>query len=149
MKPQFFYTEAFINNIATIEQIAYRAEDREARKKAKMETTYLDFVSHFILAFEANVEEPSKTIYHLRQASEKYYYSASKTTDKKVIIQHLAEKARIELNVKNNKELLYKLEMSGISILEKNMGAEIDAYSVWTKENRPLIILGNRKKSSV
>lgn len=149
VKPQFFYTEAFIKNIATIEQIAYRAEDREARKKAKMETTYLDFVSHFILAFEANVEEPSKTIYHLRQASEKDYYSASTTTDKKAIIQHLAEKARIELNVQNNKELLYKLEMSGISILEKNMGAEIDAYSVWTKENRPLIILGNRKKSSV
>ncbi|MZU11653.1 ImmA/IrrE family metallo-endopeptidase, partial [Bifidobacterium longum] len=99
--------------------------------------------------FEANVEEPPKTIYHLRQASEKDYYNASKTTDKKMIIQHLAEKARIELNIKNNKELLYKLEMSGISILEKNMGAEIDAYSVWTKENRPFIILGNRKKSSV
>ncbi|WP_375152616.1 hypothetical protein [Enterococcus mundtii] len=96
------------------------------------------------LVFEANVEEPPKTIYHLRQASEKYYYNASKTTDKKMIIQHLAEKARIELNIKNNKELLYKLEMSGISILEKNMGAEIDAYSVWTKKP-PLYYFRNRK----
>lgn len=39
--------------------------------------------------------------------------------------------------------------MAGISILEKNMGSSIDAYSTWTKEDRAFIILGNMKKSSV
>ncbi|MEO1772062.1 helix-turn-helix domain-containing protein [Candidatus Enterococcus ferrettii] len=150
VKPQFFYSKPFTKNISTIEHIAYRAEDRESRKKAKMETTYLDFVSHFIFEFEFSVDAPQSSIYSLREASEKLYYNGdSKVTDKKSILQHLAENARSTLDIQNNRDLLYKLEMSGISILEKNMGSHIDAYSTWTKEERPFIILGNIKKSSV
>ncbi|MGG5318781.1 helix-turn-helix domain-containing protein [Enterococcus sp. AZ072] len=150
VKPQFFYSKPFTKNISTIEHIAYRAEDRESRKKAKMETTYLDFVSHFIFEFEFSVDVPQRSIYSLREASEKLYYNGdSKVTDKKSILQHLAENARSTLDIQNNRDLLYKLEMSGISILEKNMGSHIDAYSTWTKEERPFIILGNIKKSSV
>ncbi|EFR97692.1 transcriptional regulator, partial [Listeria ivanovii FSL F6-596] len=37
VKAQFFYTESFVTNISKVESIAYRAEDREARKKTKME----------------------------------------------------------------------------------------------------------------
>lgn len=149
VKPQFFYSKPFIKSISDIEHIAYRAEDRESRKKAKMETTYLDFVSYFIFELEFNLDAPQGSIYSLRKASEQLYYKNTKATDKNNIVQLLAKKARTALNIQNNKELLYKLEMSGISILEKDMGSRIDAYSTWIKEERPFIILGNVKKSSV
>ena len=48
VKSQFFYTDSFVENVTDIERIAYRAEDRDSRKKAKMEITYINFISHFI-----------------------------------------------------------------------------------------------------
>lgn len=60
VKPQFFYSKPFIKSISDIEHIAYRAEDRESRKKAKMETTYLDFVSYFIFELEFNLDAPDR-----------------------------------------------------------------------------------------
>lgn len=39
--------------------------------------------------------------------------------------------------------------MSGIYIVEKKLGLEIDAYSTITEDGRPFIILGNVKKSVV
>lgn len=149
VKPQFFYSAPFIKTVSDIEQIAYRAEDRESRKKAKMETTYIDFVSHFICEFEFNLDSPPSSIHALRKDSEKTYYKVSKEMDKNKVVQLLAEKARSVLNIQSNKELLYKLEMAGVVVLEKNMGADIDAYSTWTNEERPFIVLGNMKKSSV
>lgn len=50
-----------------------------------------------------------------------------------------------KLDVQSNSELLYKLELSGIYILEKNIGTSIDAYSTWTSQEKPFIILGNKK----
>ena len=149
VKPQFFYSKPFVKDSTDIEHIAYRAEDRESRKKAKMETTYIDFVNHFISEFEYNVDAPQGSIHFLRKYSEAIYYKSVTTMNKKDMISQLAENAREELAIQSNKDLLYKLEMAGISILEKNMGSRIDAYSTWTKENRPFIILGNMKKSSV
>ncbi|MBO0409614.1 XRE family transcriptional regulator [Enterococcus hulanensis] len=149
VKPQFFYSEPFVKGIADIEHIAYRAEDRESRKKAKMETTYINFINHFISEFEYNVDAPQGSIHSLRKYSEAIYYKPAVKMKKNDVLAHLAENAREKLALQNNKDLLYKLEMAGISILEKNMGSSIDAYSTWTKEDRAFIILGNMKKSSV
>ncbi|ECR2384729.1 ImmA/IrrE family metallo-endopeptidase, partial [Listeria monocytogenes] len=64
-------------------------------------------------------------------------------------LEIIAEKARKTLDIQTNADLLYKLELSGIYVLEKNMGASIDAYSTWTNQEKPFIILGNKKKSAV
>lgn len=149
VKAQFFYTEPFITNISDVETIAYRAEDREARKKTKMETTFIDFTSYFLNKFESKLNLPTTTLSLLRDESIHLYNMNLETNDRLHQIERIAENAREKLDVKTNSELLYKLELSGIYILEKNMGPSIDAYSTWTNQEKPFIILGNKKKSAV
>lgn len=148
VKPQFFYTDSFVENVTDIERIAYRAADRESRKKAKMEITYINFVSYFISRFEKTLTLPAQNIYSLRKKIEKYLYNRPSIINKKTI-EKAAYIARDKLGITENKELLYKLELSGIYILEKNMGLSIDAYSTWTTNGIPFIVLGTEKKSSV
>lgn len=149
VKAQFFYTEPFATNISKIENIAYRAEDREARKKTKMETTFIDFVSYFLDKFESKLHLPMNVLSPLRDESIQLYNRSLNTTDRLSQLEKIAENARKKLDVQANSELLYKLELSGIYVLEKNMGATIDAYSTWTNQGKPFIILGNKKKSAV
>lgn len=149
VKIQFFYTEPFIKNVSNIENIAYRAEYREARKKSKMETTFIDFTSYFLNTFESKLNLPASHIQSLRDEAMQLYNSYEQLNDKLQILELIADKARTLLDVKDNSELLYKLELSGIYILEKNMGASIDAYSTWSSQEEPFIILGNKKKSAV
>ncbi|GEQ32610.1 spr1629 family repressor/antitoxin [Marinilactibacillus psychrotolerans] len=148
VKSQFFYTDSFVENVTDIERIAYRAEDRDSRKKAKMEITYINFISHFISKFETPLTLPAQNIYSLRKDIEKCLYDRSFAISKKDI-ERAASIARKKLGVSENKELLYRLELSGIYILEKSMGLSIDAYSTWTNKDIPFIILGTEKKSSV
>lgn len=150
VKPQFFYTDSFVKNIVDIEHIAYRADDRDSRKKAKMEITYINFINYFISTFEKVLTSPDHSLHSLRKTIETHIYQNQlETTDFKMTIKQAASLARRHLAITDNKELLYKLELSGIYILEKNMGLTIDAYSTWTKNNIPFIILGTTKKSSV
>lgn len=149
VKNKFFYTEPFINNVAEVESIAYRAEDREARKKTKMETTFLDFISYFLEKFESKLNLPISSLPLLRDESIRFYNRSLETSDRLLQLETLAENARKKLDIHSNSELLYKLELSGIYVLEKNMGTSIDAYSTWTSHEKPFIILGNKKKSAV
>lgn len=149
VKPQFFYSDSFIKEVSSIEHIAYRAEDRDSRKKVKMETTYINFIDYFISLFEQNLDSPIRNILSLREYAESFFYSRKIEIDKNDILKKTAEAARKKLGIEENRDLLYKLEMSGVFILEKNIGSKIDAYSTWTKDDRAFIILGNMKKSSV
>ncbi|MGV7292065.1 ImmA/IrrE family metallo-endopeptidase, partial [Mycobacterium kansasii] len=52
--------------------------------------------------------------------------------------------ARERLGVSiHNDDLLYKLEMSGINVMSRFMpvGSSADAYSLWTKDNVPYLVL--------
>lgn len=149
VKPQFFYKKSFIKKVSDIEKIAYRADDRESRKKAKMETTFIDFVDCLISEFEYTVAIPDGTIHSLSIETEKMFNRWVNGTDKEELLEKVACYAREVLKVDDNKDLLYKLEISGIFVLEKNMGMDIDVYSTWTNGNRPFIVLGNEKKSAV
>lgn len=141
--PQFFYSKEFVTEVSDINYIAYRADDRKYRKKANTETEYIDYVNHFLKVFENCLNKKSLKIDQLRELSEKMMYVNSRS------LEEIAELAREYLNVSKNQELLYKLEIAGITILEKNMGNNVDAYSTWTSDNRPIIILGSVRKSSV
>ncbi|EBF5204792.1 ImmA/IrrE family metallo-endopeptidase [Listeria monocytogenes] len=149
VKAQFFYTEPFATNISKVESIAYRSEDREVRKKTKMETTFIDFTSYFLDKFESKLNLPTSPLPLLRDESVQLYNMSTKTNDRILQLENIAENARKKLDIQSNSELLYKLELSGIYILEKNIGTSIDAYSTWTSQEKPFIILGNKKKSAV
>lgn len=149
VKAQFFYSEPFITNISKVESIAYRTEDRDARKKTKMETSFIDFTSYFLNKFESKLNLPNTNIAQLRDESIKLYNQRADSDNQVLHLEMIAENARKKLDVVTNSDLLYRLELSGIYILEKNMGSSIDAYSTWTNQEKPFIILGNKKKSAV
>ncbi|EAD0969856.1 hypothetical protein OII_03020 [Enterococcus faecium EnGen0029] len=149
VKAQFFYSEPFITNISKVESIAYRAEDRDARKKTKMETSFIDFTSYFLNKFESKLNLPNTNIAQLRDETIKLYNKRADSDNQVLQLEMIAENARKKLAVVTNSDLLYRLELSGIYILEKNMGSSIDAYSTWTNQEKPFIILGNKKKSAV
>lgn len=149
VKAQFFYSKPFITNISRVEGIAYRAEDRDARKKTKMETSFIDFISYFLNKFESRLNLPNTNIAQLRDESIKLYNKSTNSNNYVQQLEVIAKNAREKLGVMTNSDLLYRLELSGIYILEKNMGSSIDAYSTWTSQEKPFIILGNKKKSAV
>lgn len=148
VKPQFFYTESFVEKITDTEHVAYRAIDREQRKKTKMETTFVDYINYFAMQLERQINTLPGNILSIREHAEKIYYQQH-MTDKNIILNKIADLARKMLDLEENKDLLYRLEYSGIFVVEKNMGATIDAYSTWTSEDRAFIVLGNVKKSAV
>lgn len=149
VKAHFFYNEPFIDTLSNIENIAYRASDREVRKKTKMEATYINFISYFLKKFESKINLPLSILPKLRDESIQLYHHSSGNNDRLLQLEIIAENARKTLDIHSNDELLYKLELAGVYILEKSMGIEIDAYSTWTSHEKPFIILGNQKKSAV
>src|SRR5699024_681861 len=52
------------------------------------------------------------------------------------------------VNQDSNHNLLFLLEKNGAFIFEKAIGDKIDAYSLWTIDDQPYIMLGNLKKSA-
>lgn len=130
------------------EKVAYRAKDRESRKKTKFELMFLTFVDYYINYFEEPLIIPDAPILKLQRDSKSYLENAN-DLDRKELISKVAMTVRRKLGLTDNKDLMYILERSGIYIVEKNLGAEIDAYSTITAKNRSYIVLGTHKKSAV
>lgn len=149
VETRYFFTPSYLNHvIVSEEKIAYRADDRESRKKTKLELSYLNFIDYYIRYFEKNIILPNNTINDIRNKCLEYIHKAS-PVDRVATIEQVAAYARKQLRVSNNRDLMYILENSGIYILEKNLGATIDAYSTCTEDGRLYIILGTMRKSAV
>lgn len=146
IETKYFFSPIYLSNKVSEEKVAYRAEDRESRKKTKLELTFLNYVDYFIDYFEQNLVTPDPKIMDIRNKSIEYLKNSQ--SERAEEIKKIAEFARAELSLENNHELMYVLESSGIYIIEKNLGSAIDAYSTVTKVGRPFIILGTMKKSA-
>lgn len=121
--------------------IAFRNADLATRKTIDIQTMYLHKVDSLIDYFESFVIIPNITIHDLSNVvSESYHKGES--------IEELALYAREKLGIsKDNHDLLYKLERSGIYIVERLINGQADAYSAWSKLGRPYIVLGTNKSS--
>lgn len=111
VKPQFFYTESFVEKITDTEHVAYRAIDREQRKKTKMETTFVDYINYFAMQLERQINTLPGNILSIREHAEKIYYQQH-MIDKNIILNKIADLARKMLDLEENKDLLYRLEYS-------------------------------------
>lgn len=147
VETKYFFSPVYLSNKVSEEKIAYRAEDRESRKKTKLELTFLNYVDHYINFFEQNLLIPKPQIMDIRKKSIEIIKESR--LERKDLIKKIAEFTRKELGLRDNKDLMYVLENSGIYIVEKNLGSTIDAYSTVTKDDRLFIILGTVKKSAV
>lgn len=147
VETKYFFSPVYVTDVFSEDKIAYRAEDRESRKKTKLELAFLNHVNYYIDCFERKLVIPDAKIVEVRQKCIEMI--RANNLEKKELIKKIAEFSRTELMLKNNKDLMYVLENSGIYIIEKNLGSQIDAYSTVTKTGRLFIILGTLKKSAV
>lgn len=143
-------TKFFLQELPYREQfretnIAYRQADVVSRKKTQAEVVYLNVIYEVITRLEELLNTPESSILALRDTILHTYYQEDNTANK---IEEIAKIARKTLDiVPSNADLLFKLEKSGIHIVEKNIGDNIDAYSTWSKDNAALIVLGTKKSA--
>ncbi|KAA2296257.1 ImmA/IrrE family metallo-endopeptidase, partial [Clostridioides difficile] len=92
---------------------------------------------------------PTLNIIQLREEAIEYMNHTD--DDRTTQIHYVAHLARQRLNMEpsTNENLMFRIEKSGVYVFEKAIGEEIDAYSLWTRNDRPFIILGNIKRSAV
>ncbi|PGC57656.1 transcriptional regulator [Bacillus toyonensis] len=151
LKGKYFYTNDELPDVVNENNIAYRSASN-APYKRREEKIFMNNIDRVLTHMEQFLNYPKSIIVELRN------YSISQKNEqdfneenKEKVIEQIASKARqaFGLNEDNNENLMFLLEKKGIFIIEKMLGNNIDGYSSWTNYNRPYIVLGNVKKSSV
>lgn len=146
VKTQFFYKELTVKNVYTENKVAYRKADIVSRKKTSSEVEYMNVVFTFISFIESYLNVPHQDILSIRNTCLDIYYQENGNVSSK--IEKIAALAKKLLDVKeDNSDLLYRIERSGIHVVEKNIGGQADAYSAWSKEEVPMIVLGIKKSA--
>ncbi|HDR4460007.1 TPA: XRE family transcriptional regulator [Bacillus cereus] len=152
VKSKYFYSEDFVskNGKSNIQQchIAYRADIINSAQKTQSEAKTIEFISSFLNVIEKKLHYPPNGIAVLREKAIQYLNFSDE--DRKTKIKQIAKMSRdfLEIGNKSNLNLLFILEKKGAFIFEKAIGERIDAYSLWTEDGRPFIVLGNLKKSA-
>lgn len=154
VKSKFFYNKDPLvryskrNNIPVV-NIAYRSKVLNVSSKTQAEAKHVEYLDSFVNYLTANLTLPTQKIIHLRE--EIINYMNNSTDDRMQQINKAAKFAREKLGFRHdtNDNLMFLIEKSGVFIFEKPIGEEIDAYSLWTNQDRPFIILGNIKRSAV
>lgn len=128
--------------------IAYRSSTMNYISKTQTEAKHLSYLDGFIHYITENLSVPMKQIIELRNECIAYLNKTDANRDEQ--IYHIAQLARKRLQIDrhSNDDLLFSIEKSGVFVFEKAIGRNIDAYSLWTKDNRAFIILGNLKRSA-
>lgn len=154
VKGLYFYREDMLeryersNNIPLM-NIAYRSNTMNVISKTQTEAKHLEYLDAFVNYITEKISVPTQNIIQLRDKCIDYLNHTNDS--RKTQIETIAKYARewIGLDKDSNDRLMFLIEKSGVFIFEKAIGEDIDAYSLWTSENRPFIILGNLKRSAV
>ena len=144
---EYLMTPSFLKErVISESNVAYRAKDKNSRKKTKLELMYITFADFFISYFGSFVKLEQDNFDKLKKASD---MQKCKVKDTSTRISKIAIFTRRFIRLNNNRDLMFSLESLGINILEKNLGREIDAYSGYTRSGKPYIVLGTIRKSAV
>lgn len=154
VKSRYFYTEDMLTQQASspnvnLINIAYRSKVLNIISKTQAEAKHIEYLDAFVSYITAKVSLPTLKIIGLRD--EVIHYLNHSQEDRLTQINHVAHLARerLDLTASTNEDLMFLVEKSGVFVFEKAIGEEIDAYSLWTRNNRAYIILGNMKRSAV
>lgn len=153
VKASYFYNEDLVDksdvgNIQ-VQHIAYRSETINSSSKTQSELMHIRYLDEFLKKIESKISYPSNILAQLRNESLEYLRQNPdvKREDQIEFIANSARKA-LALPKNSNQNFLFLLEKAGAFIFEKEIGETIDAYSLWTEEDRPYIMLGTIKKSA-
>lgn len=129
------------NGSFSLSRIAFRNADLEAKKNIHIQMVYLEKMNQMIDYLENFVSIPNQIIYQLVDSIEQKLQQHES-------LEFIADHAREVLAVSvDNANLLYSLEKSGISISERLINGNADAYSAWSRNGRPFIVLGLGKSA--
>lgn len=154
VKSTYFYQEDLLNkfkiNNIQPEYIAYRSSTINSHSQSKSESTHIRFLEAFLNKIEKKISYPQDVLLSLREDAI-LFVNDNEKLEKSTQIKYIAEHAREKLGLESdtNRNLLFLLEKAGAFIFEKSIGDSIDAYSLWSDDNRPYIMLGTIKKSAV
>ncbi|KOY80269.1 XRE family transcriptional regulator [Lysinibacillus macroides] len=154
VKSSYFFRDDLLENNQPrnicIERIAYRSESVNSAMKTQSELMHVKFLDAFIKKIGNKIKYPPNEILTLR-IKVLEYLNGNQHEKRELQIRRIAQMARKHLRLSeiDNKNLLFYLEKSGIFIIEKSIGDTIDAYSLWSEDDIPYIVLGNIKKSAV
>lgn len=154
VKSSYFYSKDLLHNYdmnnIQVQNIAYRSETINSLSKSQSELSHIRFIDVFLKKIEGKISYPRNSLVQLRNEVILFIRN-NLEMDRESQIKHIAKLARIRLNMEedSNKNLLFLLEKAGAFIFEKEIGKTIDAYSLWTEEDRAYIMLGSIKKSAV
>jgi|SRR5690625_2283316 len=154
VKSKYFYkqdvlTRYFKADNIPFMNIAYRSKMMNVIYKTQTEAKHVEYVDSFVNYLTAEVRHPTQKIIHLRNKIIQYLNNTNES--RQIQIKEIAKIARKGLGLQDNTNdnLMFLVEKSGVFIFEKAIGEEVDAYSLWTNQERPYIILGNLKRSAV
>ncbi|WP_341280590.1 XRE family transcriptional regulator [Paenibacillus sp. FSL H8-0537] len=154
VKSKYFYTKDMLEKNITsaninLTNIAYRSKVLNVISKTQAEAKHVEFLNVFVNYLTTKISYPTLKMIKLRD--EVIAYLNHTEDDRSAQINHVAllARQRLELSKTNNDDLMFLIEKSGVFVFEKAIGEEIDAYSLWTLDDRPYIILGNMKRSAV
>ena len=134
-----YFEEETEKVVVNTSRIAFRNADINSKKSIKIQAAYLNKVHNFIQYIESFLIAPEWHFYDLEKELEQELLD-------QVDVEKVAAIARKKLAISNdNSDMLYRFEFSGINILERLINGEADAYSLWTNDNTPYIILGKGK----
>lgn len=142
--PRYFLSKEDLPRKTDVSKITCKFDNINSREN---ELIYLGILNKYVNFFESQVSVPSERIRDIKKKTN--YYWIMNNEQSAIKMERIANFVRKRLDLSQNQDLMYSLEMSGIYIAEKELGAGIDAYSATTKDGRSLIILGNQKKSAV
>jgi len=136
------------NNIPLM-NIAYRSRVINVISKTQSEAKHMEYIDSFINYLTSDLSVPTDGIVRLRDKCVQYLNETNDSREEQIYqVARLARKS-LGLDQWTNRNLMFLMEKSGLFIFEKTIGDEIDAYSLWTADNRAFIMLGNLKRSAV
>ncbi|MED4172355.1 XRE family transcriptional regulator [Halalkalibacterium halodurans] len=152
VKSRFFYQEDLLSRqnkeCVNHNHIAYRAQERNSVQKTQMEKVHIEYIIAFLNLLSDKFQLPENNLRRLRDDVLKIM--GTDLDEKERIIQ-AAKYAREFLGVdpNSNNDLLFCLEKNGAFVLEKAVNDKTDAYSLWSEDDMPYIMLGSSKGVAV
>ncbi|WP_079480585.1 spr1629 family repressor/antitoxin [Halobacillus salinus] len=153
VKSKYFYTDDLLvkSQLAPVDSkhIAYRASEMNSVQKTQTEAMHIDFLNGFLKLTNEKLHYPPLELRTLRDRVLEVLMEPSLSRHEAIVSAAELSRDFLELDKYKNGNLLFLLEKKGAFIFEKAIGQKIDAYSVWSKNDFPFIMLGNIKKSAV
>lgn len=152
VKASYFLEGDFLSsypNTVNDKTIAYRSDSINKQAKSQSETMHVRFMDAFLKSIEHKIIYPSNLLKEIRDEVIAFI-CANSDISRDEQIKHIAALARDKIGLAgmSNQNLLFSLEKSGIFIYEKFIGKNIDAYSLWTEDDRAYIVLGTIRKTA-